>query len=136
MNKQEIITIIISAGISTFFSVIASIIVLKIELNKKREKEIWDNYYVRFHNIWDKIHQGCAYNFSDLDIDQQEEIIEFLIETDRYQDNKIRELVYELKTSRLNNFDSYSEVNITTCNNTYNAIVKEIINNYSKKIRS
>ena len=97
------------------------------------KKEIYDNYYAEFHTLWDSIHQGRAYNFSHLTYNQQESIVEFFIETDRYQTNEVRMLVYELKTNRLNNFDNQSNKNIKICDDAYNKLTEVIIDQYYKK---
>ena len=125
---NEICTIIIS----TFFSIIASIIVSRIELKRNLKKEKNMEYYIRFNSLWDKIHQGRAFDFSDLKYNQQEEIISFFIETDRYQSKEIKELIYELKTGRLNNFENNSISNIDTCNKAYRILTEKIITKYNK----
>lgn len=134
MDRDYIINLVIT----TVFSIISACIVAKIttrmELSKNAKREKFDNYYARFHSIWDNIHRGCAYDFSDLSEENREKIIEFFIETDRYQDKEIRDLVYELKTSSLNNFDGKSEENIKVCNTSYNKLTDIIINQYDKEI--
>lgn len=92
-----------------------------------------ENYYTGFHNIWNNIHRGRAYNFYDLGKEEQEKIIVFLIETDKYQDKKVRDLVYELKTNYLNDFENKSEKNIKVCNESYRKLVEIIINKYDKE---
>ena len=66
--------------------------------------------------------------------EEQEKIIVFLIETDKYQDKKVRNLVYELKTNYLNDFENKSEENIKICNEAYRKLVETIINKYDKEI--
>ncbi len=134
MNKDNIINLFITTIFSIVSSCIVSIITTKMQLNKNIKKEKMDNYYARFHSIWDEIHRGRAYNFSDLKKEEQERIINFFIETNKYQDKKVRNLVYELKTNNLNNFDNLSEKNIKTCNEAYNKLTELIIDKYYKKI--
>ena len=135
MSQNEIFIILISTGISTIFSIISSLILLKIEFSKNRKKEKFDEYYASFYTLWDTIHQGRAYDFSDLSCIQQEKIIEFFIKTNRYQDKEVRNLVYELKTSRLDNFDNCSLQNIDSCNKTYRELTTKIITEYDKKCK-
>lgn len=134
MNIDYIINLIITTAFSIVSACIVARITTRMELSKNAKREKLDNYYARFHNIWDKIHRGCAYDFSDLSEENREKIIEFFIETDRYQDKEIRDLVYELKTSSLNNFDGQSEENIKACNTSYNKLTDIIINQYDKEI--
>lgn len=134
MNIDYIINLIITTAFSIVSACIVARITTRMELRKNAKREKFDNYYARFHSIWDNIHRGCAYDFSDLSEENREKIIEFFIETDRYQDEKIRDLVYELKTSSLNNFDNQSEENIKVCNTSYNKLTDIIIDQYDKEI--
>ena len=134
MNKDNIINLCITTIFSIIASCIVSIVTTKIQLNKDKKKEKMENYYTRFHNIWDNIHRGKSYNFYDLKKEEQEKIIVFLIETDKYQDKKVRNLVYELKTNYLNDFENKSEENIKICNEAYRKLVETIINKYDKEI--
>lgn len=134
MNKDDIINLIITTIFSIIASCIVSIITTKIQLNKNMKREKMDNYYAKFHSIWDDIHRGCAYNFSNLKKEDQERIINFFIETDKYQDKKVRNLVYELKTNHLNDFNNQSDRNIKDCDEAYNKLTEIIIEQYHKKI--
>ena len=64
----------------------------------------------------------------------KKKIIVFLIETDKYQNKKVRNLVYELKTNYLNDFENKSKENIKICNEAYRKLVEIIINKYDKEI--
>ena len=120
--------------VSAILSGIVSLVVTKIEINRNNKKEVFEKFYNRFNVLRDKIHQGCAYDFSDLSYENQEKIISVLIETNCYQTNEIAELAYELKTGRLNNFNNMDKQNIQRCNDIYNLISEKIDNEYFKYI--
>ena len=75
MNKDNIINLCITTIFSIIASCIVSIVTTKIQLNKDKKKEKMENYYTGFHNIWNNIHRGRAYNFYDLGKEEQEKII-------------------------------------------------------------
>lgn len=134
MTKGEIWFGIITMVVSAILSGIVSLVVTKIEINRNNKKEVFEKFYNRFNVLRDKIHQGCAYDFSDLSYENQEKIISVLIETNCYQTNEIAELAYELKTGRLNNFNNMDKQNIQRCNDIYNLISEKIDNEYFKYI--
>lgn len=84
---------------------IVSIFVSKYEFRRLKKDESFEKLYNKFWILRDTIHQGRAYDFVDLFYENQEKIVSLLIETYRYQTDEIRELVYELKVCRLDNFD-------------------------------
>ena len=122
--------------ISTIISLVGSFFVslltthLKMRNMEKSEKE--DNYYNKFHVLWDSIHRGRAYDFIDLSDEDQERIIDFFIETYRYQSNEERRLVYELKTSHLNKFDNGSKYMIDTANRAYRQLIELLVGHMCK----
>lgn len=132
MTQQEFFFEILTIFISAILSGIISLIVAKNEIKRNYKKEMFDNFYNKFHVLRDKIHQGCAYDFVDLSKENQEEIVSLLIETDRYQNKEISDLVYELKTGRLENFGGLDESNIKSCNDCYNMLTELIENGYEK----
>lgn len=135
MEKVEIYFGIFTLIVSSILSGIVSLIVSKIEINRNNKKEIFERFYKKYYVLIDSIHQGCAYNFTDLSYEQQEKIISLLIETDCYQNQKMSDMVYELKTNRLNNFDNMNEFNINKCNELYILIDENIAQEYFKIIK-
>lgn len=132
MEKIEIYFGIATIILSAIFSGIVSLIVSKVELKRKSKREVFEKFYNKFYVLRDTIHQGCAYDFSDLSYENQEKIVILLMETDCYQNKEISDLVYELKTSRLNNFNNLEKNNINRCNEIYNLLSEKIINKYCK----
>lgn len=135
MEEVEIYFGVFTLILSSILSGIVSLIVSKIEINRNNKKEIFERFYKKYYVLTDSIHQGCAYNFTDLSQEKQEEIVNLLIETDCYQNQKISDMVYELKTNRLNNFDNMNEFNINKCNELYILIDENITQRYSKFIK-
>lgn len=132
MEKEEIWFGIITMVLSAILSGIVSLIVSKIEIGRNNKKEVFKNFYNKFQVLRDTIHQGRAYNFTDLSYEEQEKIISLLIETSCYQKKELSDLVYELKTNRLDNFDNLAKYNIERCNEVYNLISDVIDNEYFK----
>ena len=132
MEKIEIYFGIATLILSAIFSGIVSLAVDKFKAKRNNKKEIFEKFYNKFYVLRDTIHQGCAYNFSDLSYENQENIVKFLIETSCYQNQEISDLVYELKTNRLNNFNNMKKANIERCNEVYNLISDVIYNKYIK----
>lgn len=132
MEKVEIFWGIFTLILSSILSCIVSLIVSKIEINRNNKKEIFSNFYNRFYVLRDSIHQGRAFNFTDLTCKNQERIVKFLIETDYYQTEEISNMVYELKTNRLNNFDNLNKANINKCNDIYNLLSEKLMDKYYK----
>lgn len=60
----EIKTVLISGAVS----VITYIILIKFEFNKKEKEEKFKRFYNKFYVLRDVIHQGRAYDFTDLSI--------------------------------------------------------------------
>lgn len=135
MEKVEIYFGIFTLIVSSILSGIVSLIVSKIEINRNNKKETFERFYKKYYVLIDSIHQGRAYNFTDLSYEQQEKIVSLLIETDCYQSQKMSDMVYELKTNRLNNFDNMNEFNINKCNELYILIDENIAEEYFKIIK-
>lgn len=129
---QEIIFEIISILLSAILSWVIALRVAKAEIKRNYEKEKFDKFYNKFHVLRDMIHQGRAYDFIDLSKENQEKMVSLLIETNCYQTNEISDLVYELKTNRLESFGGLDERNITSCNTCYNMLTELIENDYEK----
>lgn len=125
---KEIATLLI-AGI---ISVITSKIVVRYEFNKRKHEEKFKEFYNKFYVLRDLIHHGRAYNFTDLSQEEQDSIVKFFIETNCYQNKEISDLVYELETAKLNNFDNFNKSNIDKCNNVYDILSEKIIDKYMK----
>ena len=128
---MEITDIILNVG-TILLSGVLSVIVSKYEFKKNKKEEKFKNFYNEFIVLRDLIHKGRAFDFSDLQKEDQEKIVKLLIETDCYQNKKISNYVYELKTNQLDNFNNFNKKNIEKCNEVYTVLSKEIYKEYEK----
>jgi hypothetical protein len=96
-----------------------------------KEKK-YNEFYKEFYILWNKIHQGRAFNFINLSLTDREKIIDFLLENYNYASVELQKMIYELKTNRLNNFDSNNKINIEICNQCYNNIIEYMVEKEQK----
>lgn len=129
---EERVFSILCAFISFIFSVTASIIIEKYIFRKNLKSEKYKEFYKQFSVIWDKIHQGRALDFYDLEESDRETIVYFLLENSYYAPDRLYEYIYQLKTSRLNNFDNLNDYNIEMCNDAYRKICIFMLNKEEK----
>ena len=130
MPKIEICSNIVTMIISAILSFVVSWLTTQNKITRENKKERFEKFYNKFYILRNKIHQGCAYNFTDLSINDQEKIMELLLETDCYQDLELFDLVYELQVNRLNNFNDLEKSCMEKCDENYNRISEIIFNNY------
>ncbi len=104
----------------------------KINNKKESEKETFINFYNAFETLWDQIHQGRAFNYSDLSLKDQERIVYFFIENKRYATKEINDYIYVLKTCRLNNFNNNDPEFIKECDDAYNKLIDMMVNKFDK----
>lgn len=128
MNFDTIVPDIITVIISFVGSFLISLLTIKYKLYRKGKEDKEENYYNRFRTIWDNIHRGRAYNFINLNGDEQERIIRFFIDTNKYQNEEEKMLVYELKTAHLNDFNNRNRHNIDTANEAYRRLIDLLVN--------
>lgn len=125
---------ILCAVFSFLLSLVGSYAIYKIQKIKTREENAYFSFYYAFFVIWNSIHQGRAFNYYDLNQDEQKKISDFLFENELYADKELRDLIYELKCNQLNNFDDNDKTNILYANKAYNQIV-DIILKREEKLR-
>lgn len=113
-------------------SLLSSYIMVKINHGRKLKEEKYNDFYKKFYILWDKIHQGRAFDFFDLEFSDRERIIDFLLENYNYAPQELQELIYELKTNRLDNYDSNNKDNIEKCNYCYRKILEYMVNKEEK----
>lgn len=121
--------------LSFVFSLLCSFLLQKYKENKLRTTETYNKLYYNFSILIDKIHQGRAFDFSDLSQLEQSEIIDFLIGARPYANSYLQDRIYTLKCSRHNNFNN----NDANCKNEANLAYREIteyIINCEKKQRN
>ena len=113
--------------ISFLLSLLASAIAYKAKDMTTIKREKYFNFYYPFYTLWDSIHQARAFNFSDLDKEDQDKIMGFLIEHSPYADAKLDEQIYILKSSRHENFYNMDNGSIQEANKAYNQIIDIMI---------
>lgn len=118
---------IVCCVISFLLSLLASAIAYKAKDITTIKREKYFNFYYPFYTLWDSIHQARAFNFSNLNREDQEKIITFLIEHSPYADTKLNEQIYILKCSRLENFHNMDIQSIEAANQAYNQIIDIMI---------
>lgn len=126
---------ILCTFIGFLFSLLGSFLIYKYQDKRNRRKDCYSNFYLSFCLLYNKIHQGRAFDFYDLTHEQQEKILDLLIENSRYADKALNDKIYILQCSRHNNFDNDDKSNIQSANQAYREIV-EIISNKESKLRS
>ena len=121
MNDRQF-TILCS--LSTFIlSLFSSLLIKAYDNSKAKKKQKYNEFYREFYIIWNKIHQGRAYDFTDLKKADRESIVDFLLEHYYYASKKLQILIYELKTARLDNFGNNNSENKRICNQCYREII-------------
>lgn len=123
---------LLCALVSFLLSLISSVIIRKLDYNKRLKEEKYKFFYKQFYVLWNNIHQGRAYDFSDLKKYDRENIVDFLLENYNYAPEGIQDLIYSLKTNRLDDFDNNDKQNIERCNDCYNKIIEYMINKETK----
>lgn len=123
--KEKIFTIICTV-LAFRLSLLGSYIMYKYQEKKSRKKELYFNFYDRFIVLRNKIHQGRALDFYDLNCDEQEKIIYFLIEKRLFTNKYLEDKIYELMCSRLENFYNNDPKSINCANQSYNDITDYI----------
>lgn len=118
---------IVCCVISFLLSLLASAIAYKAKDITTIKREKYFNFYYPFYTLWDSIHQARAFNFSDLDKEDQDRIMGFLIEHSPYADAKLDEQIYILKSSRHENFYNMDIQSIEAANQAYNQIIDIMI---------
>lgn len=93
-------------------------------------EEKYHRFYRDFYVMWDRIHQGRAFDFMDLDFSSQEKIVEFFITNYHYAPKKIRGSIYELKTTRLSDLEDIATRD--TCNLCYRCLVDFMLKKEAK----
>ncbi len=118
---------VVCCVISFLLSLLASAIAYKAKDMTTIKREKYFNFYYPFYTLWDSIHQARAFNFSDLDKEDQDKIMGFLIEHSPYADAKLDEQIYILKSSRHENFYNMDNGSIQEANKAYNQIIDIMI---------
>lgn len=118
--------------ITFFLSLLSSWLIKIYDNSNSKKKQKYNEFYRGFFILWNKIHQGRAYDFSDLKRVDRERIIDFLLEHYYYASNKLQKLIYELKTNRLDNFDNNNRENKRICDQCYIEIIKYMIKKEQK----
>lgn len=130
--SDRVFTIICSI-ISFLLSFIGTIIISKMKQTKDIKRDRYFNFYYPFYVLWDNIHQGRAFNFYDLERNQQEEIVMFLIEHSPYANENLSNEIYVLKCSRHENFYNNNDGDIKSANEAYNKILDIMITTEAKE---
>lgn len=104
----------------------------KISNKSESKKQNFINFYNDFEIMWDQIHQGRAFNYSDLSLDDQNRIINFFIKNKRYATKKINKYIYILKTCRLDNFNNNDFEYVKACDDAYNKLTEIMVNKFNK----
>ena len=123
---------ILCSFITFILSLISSWIIKKYDNNKTKKQRKYNGFYRNFYILWNKIHQGRAFDFTDLKKEDREKIVDFLLEHYNYASNNLQQLIYELKTNRLDNFDNNNKDNKQRCNECYRKIIDYMIKREQK----
>ena len=118
---------VVCCVISFLLSLLASAIAYKAKDITTVKREKYFNFYFPFYTLWDSIHQARAFDFFDLNNEEQEKIADFLIKHSPYADAKLAEQIYILKCSRLDNFSNLDIESIEAANDAYNKITNIMI---------
>ena len=121
MNDRQF-TILCSL-ITFILSLFSSLLIRMYDNSKAKKKQKYNEFYREFYIIWNKIHQGRAYDFTDLKKADRESVVDFLLEHYYYASKKLQILIYELKTARLDNFGNNNSENKRICNQCYREII-------------
>ena len=121
MNDRQF-TILCSL-ITFILSLFSSLLIKAYDNSKAKKKQKYNEFYREFYIIWNKIHQGRAYDFTDLKKADRESVVDFLFEHYYYASKKLQILIYELKTARLDNFGNNNSENKRICNQCYREII-------------
>ena len=121
MNDRQF-TILCSL-ITFILSLFSSLLIKSYDNSKAKKKQKYNEFYREFYIIWNKIHQGRAYDFTDLKKADRESVVDFLLEHYYYASKKLQILIYELKTARLDNFGNNNSENKRICNQCYREII-------------
>lgn len=130
MNDRQF-TILCSL-ITFLLSLLSSWLIKIYDNNKSKKKQKYNEFYREFYIIWNKIHQGRAYDFTDLKKVDREKAVDFLLEHYYYASKKLQNLIYELKTNRLDNFCNNNSENKRICNQCYREIINYMIDKEQK----
>ena len=121
MNDRQF-TILCSL-ITFILSLFSSLLIKAYDNSKAKKKQKYNEFYREFYIIWNKIHQGRAYDFTDLKKADRESVVDFLLEHYYYASKKLQILIYELKTARLDNNSNNNSENKRICNQCYREII-------------
>ena len=93
MTKEQLFTLV--CCIITFvLSLLSSIILDKMNSSKKKKYEKYNYFYKEFYKLWNKIHKGRAFDFTDLKLSNRKLIIDFFIENYNYISKELQEYIY------------------------------------------
>jgi hypothetical protein len=123
-----IVCSLISLALSTIITAISH----KIIETRTSNIEKYKSFYYPFSTLVDHIHQGRAYNFTDLSNENQEKIIHFLIDNGPYVNSDLKSDVYILKCSHHDNYEDFKQYNMDCANQAYNNIVNYMQNKETK----
>ena len=118
---------VVCCVISFLLSLLASAIAYKAKDITTIKREKYFNFYFPFYTLWDSIHQARAFNFSDLNKEDQDRIMGFLIERSPYADTILNEQIYILKCNRHENFYNMDDEAIKEADKAYNKITDIMI---------
>ena len=121
MNDRQF-TILCSL-ITFILSLFSSLLIKAYDNSKAKKKQKYNEFYREFYIIWNKIHQGRAYDFTALKKSNKKSVVDFLLEHYYYASKKLQILIYELKTARLDNFGNNNSENKRICNQCYREII-------------
>lgn len=130
MNDRQF-TILCSL-ITFLLSLLSSWLIKIYDNNKSKKRQKYNEFYREFYIIWNKIHQGRAYDFTDLKKVDREKVVDFFLEHYYYASKKLQNLIYELKTNRLDNFCNNNSENKQICNQCYREIINYVIDKEQK----
>ncbi|MDR2589662.1 MAG: hypothetical protein LBC71_01555 [Oscillospiraceae bacterium] len=117
-NSYVVISLLIGAAV-TFF---ATKMLDKSKARKEYEKEKFDNLLKAFIITRNRIHMGAAFDFSDLDRKDQEELQHLLIQNKSYADRYLHMCIYFFTVS-----EDQDEVN-----QVYNTVTEIIYREYER----
>ena len=91
MNDRQF-TILCSL-ITFLLSLLSSWLIKIYDNNKSKKKQKYNEFYREFYIIWNKIHQGRAYDFTDLKKVDREKVVDFLLEHYYCASKKLQNLI-------------------------------------------
>lgn len=118
---------ILCCFITFILSLLSSVIIRMYDNSKLKKERKYNEFYREFYILWNKIHQGRAFDFTDLTEPDRERLIDFFLENYCYAPSEIQDLVYELKTSRFNDFNNGDEICKKRCNECYRKILDYMV---------